>query len=685
VFAPKPYDGYRDLFLRHPQPMWVYEVASLRFLDVNDAACAVYGYSRADFLEMTTAEIRPAQDRRLFFEFVHAQDGDSPRTPTLWRHKKADGTIFYVDVVSQSIDFHGTPAHIVIATDATARLAVSRALSESRAALAEAQELAHLGSFDTDYERDEVRWSAELFRILGVDPARERPRKLYEFDHPEDREAVMAEIARARATRTPYTSEHRIVRRDGTVRVVFERGRYFYRDGDDGDEPTRGIGAVLDITDRKRAEERLREMAEYDSLTGLPNRALLNERLEAAIDRARTSGTISAIFFIDLDRFKTINDTIAHAAGDRLLRELAARLSARKDPRVTIGRPGGDEFIVIVEGLHDRTDGMHVAHEMLATIAEPFAYEDTHIVATASIGVAFFPIDGMTQDELLRSADTAMYAAKASGGNAVEAHTAQLLAKTMAEVELERALRGALERGAIEVHYQPIIDARTGEVAALEALARWSENGKAISPLDFIPLAEETGLIVRLGSYVLEEACRYAATFVHSEFPRVTMCVNISARQFREADFAGRVARTLAASGLEPWHLQLEITEGAYIDADSGERNVRDLAELGVQLSIDDFGTGYSSLGYLKRLPVDTLKLDRSFITGIVADEADKAIVRAIIAVATILKLRVVAEGVETAEQAALLLEMGCSHLQGFYFSRPEPAGVIDSYLRKLS
>jgi EAL domain-containing protein (putative c-di-GMP-specific phosphodiesterase class I) len=260
-----------------------------------------------------------------------------------------------------------------------------------------------------------------------------------------------------------------------------------------------------------------------------------------------------------------------------------------------------------------------------------------------------------------------------------------LLAQPLAEVDLERALRGALERGAIEVHYQPIIDARTGEVAALEALARWSENGKAISPLDFIPLAEETGLIVRLGSYVLEEACRYAATFVHSEFPRVTMCVNISARQFREADFAGRVARTLAASGLEPWHLQLEITEGAYIDADSGERNVRDLAELGVQLSIDDFGTGYSSLGYLKRLPVDTLKLDRSFITGIVADEADKAIVRAIIAVATILKLRVVAEGVETAEQAALLLEMGCSHLQGFYFSRPEPSGVIDSYLRKLS
>ena len=662
--------------------MWVFEIASLRFLDVNEAACAVYGYTRDQFLEMSANEIRPAQDRRLHFEFVHAVDSDRPATPTLWRHKKADGSVFYVDVTSQSIDFHGTPARIVIATDATARLAVSRALSESRAALAEAQELAHLGSFDIDYERDEVRWSAELFRILGVDPARERPRKLYEFDHPADRAIVVAEIDRARKSRTHFTVEHRIVRRDGTERVVFERGQFFYRD--DATQPSRGIGAILDITDRKRAEERLRDMAEHDWLTGLPNRALLTERLNAAIARAHEESTTAAVFFVDLDRFKTINDTIAHAAGDRLLRELAARLTTRMDPRVTIGRPGGDEFIVIVESLTDASEGMRLAHQMLATISEPLPYEDTHIVATASIGVAFFPLDGQTPDALLRSADTAMYAAKATGGNAVEAHSMALHAKALAEAELERALRGALDRNAIEVHYQPIIDARTGEVAALEALARWTENGKAISPVDFIPLAEETGLIVRLGSYVLDEACRYAAKIV-ADYPTITMCVNVSARQFREADFAGRVARALAASGLEPYMLQLEITEGAYISAEEGERQVRELAHLGVQLSIDDFGTGYSSLGYLKRLPVDTLKLDRSFVTAIVSDEADQAIVRAIIAVAENLKLRVVAEGVETAEQAALLLKLGCTYLQGFYFSRPQPPEVIDTYLRKPS
>ncbi len=682
MFAPKPYDGYRDLFLRHPQPMWVYELASLRFLDINEAACAVYGYTREQFLEMSISEIRPAADRRLHFEFVHAVDSDRPGTPTptLWRHLKADGTIFYADVTSQSIDFHGTPARIVIATDATARLAVSRALSESRAALAEAQELAHLGSFDIDYERDEVRWSAELFRILGVDPARERPRTLYEFDHPADRALVVAEIERARSSRSHYTIEHRVICRDGTQRVVFERGQFFFREG--SAEPSRAIGAILDITDRKSAEDRLRDMAEHDWLTGLPNRALLTQRLNATIARAHDEQTTAAVFFIDLDRFKKINDTIAHAAGDRLLREMAARLSACMDPRVTIGRPGGDEFIVIVESLADASEGMRLANDLLAAIAEPLPYEDTHIVATASIGVAFFPLDGETPDALLQSADTAMYAAKAKGGNAVEAHSAALHAKTLAEAELERALRGALDRGALEVHYQPIIDARTGEVAALEALARWNENGKAISPVDFIPLAEETGLIVRLGSFVLEEACRYAATLLPS-YPRITMCVNISARQFREADFAGRVARTLTAAGLQPHHLQLEITEGAYISAEEGERQVRDLAALGIQLSIDDFGTGYSSLGYLKRLPVDTLKLDRSFITGIVTDEADQAIVRAIIAVAQNLKLRVVAEGVETAEQAALLLKLGCTYLQGFYFSRPQPSEVIDTYLRK--
>ena len=662
--------------------MWVFELASLRFLDVNEAACDVYGYSREEFLEMSTSEIRPSQDRRLHFEFVHSLDSEAPRTPTLWRHRKADGTVFYADVMSQSIDFHGTPARIVIATDATARLAVSRALSESRAALAEAQELAHLGSFDTDFERDEVRWSAELFRILGVDPARERPCRLFEFDHPEDRAQVAAEIERAREARTPYTVEHRVIRRDGSERVVFERGQFFYREGKD--EPTRGIGAVLDITDRKRAEERLREMAEYDSLTGLPNRALLTERLNRAIERAGGAGEMAAVFFIDLDRFKTINDTIAHAAGDRLLRELAIRLSARKEPRVTIGRPGGDEFIVVVESLRDRADGLNLASEMLATISEPLPYEDTHIVATASIGVAFFPQDGSTPDELLRSADTAMYAAKAAGGNAVEAHSAELLAQTIAQMELERALRSALDRSAIDVYYQPIIDAQTGEVAAFEALARWTENDKAISPLDFIPLAEETGLIVRLGSNVLDQACRFAATIV-GDFPKITMCVNISARQFREADFAGRVKRALEASGIKPHQLQLEITESAYISEDAGERNIRELANLGVKLSIDDFGTGYSSLGYLKRLPVDTLKLDRSFVTGIVSDDADQAIVRAIIAVAKNLKLRVVAEGVETAEQAALLLSFGCSHLQGFYFSRPLPADAVEAYLRKPS
>jgi EAL domain-containing protein (putative c-di-GMP-specific phosphodiesterase class I) len=357
-------------------------------------------------------------------------------------------------------------------------------------------------------------------------------------------------------------------------------------------------------------------------------------------------------------------------------------LIARKDPRVTIGRPGGDEFIVIAESLHDRADGMAIANAILATIAEPLPYEDTHIVATASIGVAFFPVDGTTPDILLRSADTAMYAAKAGGGNAVEAHSAALLAKTIADIELERALRGALDRGALEVYYQPIVCAQTGAVSALEALARWTENGKPVPPIEFIPLAEETGLIVRLGSYVLERACAYAASYL-AEFPEITMCVNISARQFREADFAGRVARTLAASGLQPWQLQLEITESAYISADAGERNVRELANLGVQLSIDDFGTGYSSLGYLKRLPVDTIKLDRSFVMGIVDDEADQAIVRAIIAVAKNLKLRVVAEGVETAEHAALLREYGCSHLQGFFFSRPLAAAALDAYLRK--
>jgi diguanylate cyclase (GGDEF)-like protein/PAS domain S-box-containing protein len=678
MLALRKSNPYREMFARHPQPMWLFDTTTLRFLDVNDAACRDYGYTRERFLQMTILDIRPPADRARTAAFV-SQLGTETSQSTLWRHVRADGSVFYVDVTSNSFLFGKTPARIVLAIDATSRLAVSQALSESRAALGEAQELAHLGSFEADLETNEIRWSAELFRIYGVDPARERPMLLYEFDHPDDHDSIQDAVGRARAEGGSYTLEHRILTRDGRERHVFERGRFHFEEG----KPRRIVGAVLDITDRKRAEEQFRYLADHDALTELPNRAMIRHQLGAAIERAIRDGTELAVLFVDLDRFKTINDTISHIAGDDVLRELGSRVTATLDGRGLVGRPGGDEFIIIVEALRDETSAVAIAYELVAAIASPIAYEDVPLIVTASIGLAVFPRDGSTQDELLRSSDSAMYAAKARGGNAVDVYRPSLHIAAVAELELERALRAALERGEVEVAYQPIVHGPTGRVVAFEALARWTEKGLPIAPNDFIPLAEATGLIVRLGSYVLHKACEQVRLLRDAGYDDITMCVNISARQFREYDFAGRVRAALEYAEIPAACLELEITESAYLSADSGVRNMQALEALGVRLSIDDFGTGYSSLGYLKRLPVSTLKIDRSFVEDILTDLADQAIVRAIIAVAQNLGIGVIAEGVETAAQAAFLQSLGCVNLQGFYYGHALPGERLDAFLRQ--
>jgi diguanylate cyclase (GGDEF)-like protein/PAS domain S-box-containing protein len=680
MLARRKPDMYREMFLQHPQPMWVFEVATLRILEVNDAACIDYGYSRSQMLGMTIDDIRHAEERSSGPTFVR-ENGARSLDSSLRRHRRADGSVFYVDVTSTPFSFGKQEARLVLAIDATSRVTVSRALSESRAALGEAQELAHLGSFESDLVNGEMRWSAELFRIFGVDPARERPMLLYEFDHPEDRVALREQVERARLDGSSFTSEHRIVTRDGRERHVFERGRFFYENG----KPSRVVGAVLDITDRKLAEQRLRRLAEHDSLTSLPNRTLLRAHLAEAIETASADGSTLGVLFVDLDRFKGINDTIAHAAGDDVLCEIAKRIVATLGKRDIVGRPGGDEFVVILPHLEDETAGIATAYELLATIAEPLEYDRSVLVITASAGLAVFPRDGRTPDELLRSADSAMYAAKARGGNSVDVFRPSLHVAAVAELELERALRGALEREGITVAYQPIVDAHTGRVVAMEALSRWNENGQTIEPNDFIPIAEATGLIVRLGTYVLNVACREIRRLRDLGFTELAMSVNISARQFREFDFAGRVRSALEAAAIPAACLHLEITESAYLSADSGVRNMEALEELGVQLSIDDFGTGYSSLGYLKRLPVSAVKIDRSFVSDILVDTADQAIVRAIIAVAKNLNLVTIAEGVETAEQVALLRELGCTQLQGYFFARALSPAALEAYLRQPS
>ena len=673
---------YRDVFLQHPQPLLVYDRATLRFLDVNDAACVAYGYTRKKFVRMTLDDVRTIDDLTHVRERGLAR-GDEPTAASrssLVRHRRADGTEFYVDVTSSAVSFENKPATILLAIDATQRLVVSQALSQSRVALAEAQELARLGSYEEDLLTGDVTWSGELFRILCVDPTEERPQPIETFDHPSDAAAIAAEVDRSKRERTAFAIEHRVLTRDGRERRVLERGRFFFHPG--SDEPHRAIGAVLDVTDRRDAEEQMRFLANHDALTSLPNRALLEDRLDRATQRAALSGSLAAVLFVNLDRFKAINDSLSRGAGDRVIRATAERLAASVGASATVARLGGDEFVVVVETFAREAAAISLAHLLLSAIARPIDTGTGSVSVSATIGVALFPRDGKTSEDLLRNADAAMAAAKVRGGNAVELYAPHVHARALHEAGLERALRHALEAGTLDVAYQPIVDVASHAVTGCEALARWTLDGVAIGPNEFVPIAEATGMIDALGAFVLERACVETARIVASGFGDFTMSVNISARQFQNPDFASGVRRALDAARLDARHLQLEITESAYLDVVTSMSRLRELEAIGVSLSIDDFGTGFSSLAYLKRLPVAWLKIDRSFVENIEIDAADQAIVCAIVAVAQNLGLRTIAEGVETIAQAEYLRAIGCTRLQGFYFSRPLPAVGFASYLK---
>jgi len=391
--------------------------------------------------------------------------------------------------------------------------------------------------------------------------------------------------------------------------------------------------------------------------------------------------------FVDLDRFKSINDNVGHEGGDLVLRTIAQRLRSVVRPGDTVARPGGDEFIIVLDDLAHSNDARMVAEKILAAIAQPIRVAGAELVITASVGIATAPHDGNASDSLLSDADAAMYVAKERGGNTIEMFTPAMRQSTVEQLAIESALRGVLDRDQLGVAYQPIVNSYSGALVALEALARWNDPERgSVSPNIFIPVAEEAGLTMRLGEQVLQRACKQMRRLIDCGHPDLYISVNISPRQFREPDFASDVRRILELCDLPPRNLQLEVTENAYISGvDASVRNINALKRMGIRITIDDFGTGYSALGYLKRLPVDGIKIDRSFIADILNDSTDQGIVRAIIAVAENLGLIVVAEGVENERQVRMLRELGCPQLQGFYFSRPVPEELIESRLQALA
>ncbi len=438
--------------------------------------------------------------------------------------------------------------------------------------------------------------------------------------------------------------------------------------------------------ERKLSEERIRFMANHDALTGLPNRALLQDRLEQALRYAQRADHWVTIAFIDLDNFKIINDTLGHTAGDELLKTVAARMVSSLRSVDTVVRLGGDEFVILLVDQQKNVDSISATiAKIRAAIGEPLEIGGQTLRVSSSIGLANYPNDGTDADTLLANADAAMYRAKELGRDNYQFYTPELNAKVRGELLLQEALRGAVERREFILLYQPQVDMLTGQVFAVEALIRWNHPTQGqIPPNHFIPIADQTGLIVPIGDWVLREACRQNKAWQEAGLPPIKVCVNVSARQFAEKNFIGRVTAALEKSGLDARYLELELTESLIMrDVGQAIATMNGLQRLGVQIAIDDFGTGYSSLSALKTFPVARLKIDRSFIKGLPANVDDRAVTTAVISLGKKLNLRIVAEGVENDDQIAFLRKNRCDELQGFRFSKPIPPDQIGAYLHK--
>jgi diguanylate cyclase (GGDEF)-like protein/PAS domain S-box-containing protein len=536
-------------------------------------------------------------------------------------------------------------------------------------------------SADWIWEQDEALrftfFSEGIRAMAGIDPKEMLGRqRLADDDFDADPEAVAAYRASIAARRAFRDFTYRYRRRDGEYRYIRISGEPVYDEAGTF-RGYRGVGR--DVTAATLAELKVQELARYDSLTGLPNRSMFLGELDRTIARARRQGTVFATCFIDLDHFKAINDRLGHGAGDELLCAMAQRLRGAVRATDLVARLGGDEFVVLLEEGGSPADMGAVVHKLLAAIAEPTVLQGCTFLVTGSAGLSVFPQDGEDAATLLKHADAAMYLAKRQGKNNLQFYTAELADEAARQFELESALRLALARDELTLHYQTRWDVRTGALLGMEALVRWQHPVRGlVSPDEFIPLAEERGLIVPLGRWVIRAACRQVQQWRNEGLAPPPVAVNLSARQFADVSLVGDIAEAMARHGVTAAELEVELTESVLMaDPERASEVLQQISCMGLRIAIDDFGTGYSSLSYLQRFPASTVKIDRSFIRKLPGSSADRAITTAVISMAHSLGLSVVAEGVETEAQLAQLRELGCDEAQGFLLGRPVPAAAL--------
>jgi diguanylate cyclase (GGDEF)-like protein/PAS domain S-box-containing protein len=568
-----------------------------------------------------------------------------------------------------------------VGMDTTARHRLQEELEAERKALSDAQQLAELGSWVLDMATGNVRISEELARLLGIGYTKE-PLSLAHLEHffPPHELALLRDEQERMLRSGSYDFDHQIVRPDGTVRHVRSRVRV---DVSDDGKPSGCIGTMLDISARVEAQRMAELLAYHDALTGLPNRWLLRDRLSQAIALARREQRKFYVLFIDLDDFKRINDTLGHTEGDVLLGEVAQRLRHATRGTDTVARMGGDEFVVILTEVDGEEQLQTAVRKLSNAIRSPFRLRDADYRVTASIGVAVYPDDALTEDELLQDADAAMYEAKQEGRNAMRRYHGSSLAATLRRVQLEVDLPRALRDAEFRIRYQPVISAKTLEIVGVEALLRWEHPSRGLLlPISFMDAMEDSDFMKLVGEWVIREACGQVAHWRKRFGVPLRLSVNVSARQLLRDNLPHTISTVLGDTGLEPGALEIEITETAIVrELEWTSAMLSEVRGLGVGIAIDDFGTGYNSLSYLKHFPVTALKIDRSFVGEIGIDAFDEAISSAVTALGKALRIRVIAEGVETRKQFDSLRALGCDELQGYYFAPPLDAAHMTTRL----